>query len=179
MNKRSLIGLLEIVLLREARHYKYILRPIRLWKRSNNQEVRWLLVINSQPETADTGLPPRLHWTSHQIPSSLLFVAVMHIDQMMEPKDKAFQARLWSLQGILVCEVQARCLNKTWCFPHASSNMDTSFHRCLAGVALNYYYYFFFHPQLFQGLIIQNKVFCCENWKLRGSFVDTGQRGFQ
>lgn len=40
MNERSLIGLLEIVLLREACHYKCILHPVRLWKRSNNQEVR-------------------------------------------------------------------------------------------------------------------------------------------
>lgn len=45
-------------------------------------------------------------WISHRTPTGFFVVAVMHIDQVMEPKDRAFQALLLVTSRDSVCEVQ-------------------------------------------------------------------------
>lgn len=44
--------------------------------------------------------PSRSYWISYKIQTSTFVVAVVHIDQRMEPKDRAFQVCIWPLQGI-------------------------------------------------------------------------------
>lgn len=87
----------------------------------------------------------------------------MHIDQRMEPKDRAFQGCCcWSLQEESVCEVHTWRLNKTWCFSYAFSSIPTSrLHFIAVWPELHLIIILFsFRIQLYQGLISQSKVLC-------------------
>lgn len=61
--------------------------------------------------------------------------AVMHVDQWMEPKDRALEATQLVTWRDSVWEVHAWRLNKTWRFffcLQRYNNIQTSFHCCLA-----------------------------------------------
>lgn len=105
----------------------------------------------------------------------------MHIDQRMEPKDRAFQACSWSLQGIQ----SVRFMHGDW-IKHDASLMPSAIQQhqvcisSLPGQSCIYLFIFFFfqHSAISRAYHSEQGLrLCCGNWKLQGCFINIGQQG--
>lgn len=94
----------KFVLHKETSHYKEILFTLHLIYENVKKLTRNSYKIHKKVATVKQMIFIAVHPPGYSIPYkppiSIFVVAVMHIDQRMEPKDRAFQACFWSLQGI-------------------------------------------------------------------------------